>query len=225
MGVRRRHRRYAGARPPTMSARSGRACCGGPQVHLAGLGSNSVGMLPGLHFRPASAKRRQTRPVASAMLVQTDPLTLLSPAILGTHAAQFRSPGSRPQYSSLRTARCRTRTRRRRSDRRLLGRAFCQSPAKARGLVRGGLGTPATHEPDQASRAPPVETIPYARQIADSPTALACIKRHSGVRCWWSASSPLTAAGGSVGPYALVFADPRPAPFLSARGQVGLFTP
>ena len=25
------------------------------------------------------------------------------------------------------------------------------------------------------------------------------------------------------GPYALVFADPRPAPFLSARGQVGLF--
>ena len=27
------------------------------------------------------------------------------------------------------------------------------------------------------------------------------------------------------GPYALVFADPRPAPFLSARGQVGLFTP
>ena len=27
------------------------------------------------------------------------------------------------------------------------------------------------------------------------------------------------------GPYALVLADPRPAPFRSARGQVGLFTP
>jgi hypothetical protein len=27
------------------------------------------------------------------------------------------------------------------------------------------------------------------------------------------------------GPCALVLADPRPAPFRSARGQVGLFTP
>ena len=27
------------------------------------------------------------------------------------------------------------------------------------------------------------------------------------------------------GPYALVLADPRPAPFRSARGQVGLVTP
>jgi hypothetical protein len=27
------------------------------------------------------------------------------------------------------------------------------------------------------------------------------------------------------GPHALLFADPRPAPFRSARGQVGLFTP
>ena len=72
---------------------------------------------------------------------------------------------------------------------------------------------------------------------ADMAAAVACLKER-GIAC--PSRSDLMYGGviGSVlvvdivtrhrspwfrGPYALVFADPRPEPFMSAKGQVGLF--